>query len=164
MRSIRHCPNCGHPISGRPNKKFCSANCRKRFSEGVQNSYESSEKKNRNMRLFDSASRLARPYFELSPFERLGIMREYILLARNGDTKMREVLCNPHLMNKGNEYGNPFRGGRGRSYGSLAQSCEAYCKYFWNASQLWTLVWRLTVRLMMQFREGQLSRMSCVQN
>ena len=91
-------------------------------------------KKNRNMRLFDSASRLARPYFELSPFERLGIMREYILLARNGDTKMREVLCNPYLMNKRNEYGNPFRGGRGRSYGSLAQSCEAYCKYFWNAS------------------------------
>jgi hypothetical protein len=33
-----------------------------------------------------------------------------------------------------NDYGNPFRGKRGKSYGSLAQACETYCQYFWNAS------------------------------
>jgi len=134
MRLIRHCPNCGHPICGRPNKKFCSANCRKRSSEPLQNSYESSEKKKRNLVLFDSASRLAEIYFQKPPIERLALMRDYVTMAREGNTKMREILSNSYLMDKKNDYGNPYKGKRGRSYGSLAQSCDAYCRYFWNAS------------------------------
>ena len=74
MQSLRFCKHCNDPISGRPNKKFCSPNCRKRLLRGAQNSLESREKKKRNLILFDSAARLAKIYFAQSPFERLGVM------------------------------------------------------------------------------------------
>ena len=134
MQSMRFCKHCNDPISGRPNKKFCSPNCRKRFSEGLQNSFESREKKKRNCILFDSAARLAKIYFAQSPFGRLGLMQNYISMARGGNTKMREILSNYYLMKSDNDYGNPYKGNRGRNYGSLAAACERYCRYYWNAS------------------------------
>ena len=134
MQSLRFCKHCSNTLSGRPNKKFCSPNCRKRFSEGIQNSLESREKKKRNYVLFDSAARLAKIYFQHSPFERLGLMQNYILMARKGNTKMRAILSNYHLMKPDNDYGNPYKGTRGRSFGSVAAACERYCRYYWNAS------------------------------
>ena len=134
MSQKRFCKHCKVLITGRPHKLFCSGNCRKRSSEKKQNSYASREKNNRNMRLFDSASRMARIYFKLAPFERLGLMRELIIIAREGDGKMRSILSNAYLMDDENDYGNPFRGKRGKSYGSLARECEAYCQHYWNAS------------------------------
>ena len=138
MRLIRHCPNCGHPICGRPNKKFCSANCRKRSSEPLQNSYESSEKKKRNLVLFDSASRLAEIYFQKPPIERLALMRDYVTMAREGNTKMREILSNSYLMDKKNDCGNPYKGKRGRSYGSR-------CRYSCGGIEQSTIAMRLTL-------------------
>lgn len=134
MQSSRTCRHCKTPISGRPNKVFCSANCRKRHSEGTQNSFESREKKKRNYILFDSAAFLAKNYFQQSPFERLGLMQNYISMAREGNTKMREILSNYYLMKPDNDYGNPYKGKRGQSFGSLAAACERYCRYYWNAS------------------------------
>jgi len=134
MQNLRICRHCSVPIIGRPNKKFCSPNCRKRFSEGTQNSFESREKKKRNYVLFDSAARLAKIYVQHSPFERLGLMQGYILMAREGNTKMREILSNYKLLKTDNDYGNPYKGSRGRSFGSLAAACERYCRYYWNAS------------------------------
>ena len=134
MQSPRFCKHCGNPISGRPNKKYCSSNSRKRCSEGKQNSLESREKKKRNLILFDSAARLAKIYFAQSPFERLGLMQTYILMAREGNSKMREILSNSYLRSPKNDYGNPYKGIRGRNFGSLAAACERYCRYYWNAS------------------------------
>ena len=134
MQSLRFCQHCRIPISGRPNKKFCSPNCRKRFSEGTQNSFESREKKKRNYVLFDSAACLANIYFQKSPFARLGLMQNYISMERQGNAKMREMLSNIYLRDSKNDYGNPYKGKRGRSYGSLAAACERYCRYYWNAS------------------------------
>ena len=134
MQSMRFCKHCSNPINGRPNKKFCSPNCRKRFSEGLQNSFESREKKKRNYILFDSAARLAKIYFAQSPFERLGLMQTYISMAREGNSKMREILSNSFLRSPKNDYGNPYKGIRGRNFGSLAAACERYCRSYWNAS------------------------------
>ena len=134
MQRLRFCKHCSNPINGRPNKKFCSPNCRKRFSEGLRNSCESREKKKRNCVLFDSASRLAEIYFRRPPHERFELMENYISMARDGNSKMREMLSNEYLMNPENEYGNPYKGKRGKSYGSLAAECDGYCRYYWNAS------------------------------
>ena len=112
----RFCKHCKVPITGRSHKLFCRGNCRKRASEKTQNSFASREKYNCNMRLFDSASRLARIYFQLAPFERLGLMREFIIIARDGDGKMRNILSNAYLTDDENDYGNPFRGKHGKSY------------------------------------------------
>ena len=85
------------------------------------------------MRLFDSASRVAELYFKRLPFDRLGLMREYIALAKQGNGKMRDILSNKYLLDRTNNYGNPFKGKRGKSFGSLAQACEKYCRRYWNA-------------------------------
>ena len=61
-------------------------------------------------------------------------MQNYISMAREGNTKMREMLSNVYLRDSKNDYGNPYKGNRGRSYGSLAAACERYCRYYWNAS------------------------------
>ena len=134
MQSFRFCRHCNEPIKGRPNKKYCGPNCRKRFSEATQNSLESSEKKKRNYVLFDSASRLAEVYFQQPPFERLGLMKAYIEMAREGASKMREMLSNDYLRDSKNDYGNPYKSKRGRSFGSLAAECERYSRYYWNTS------------------------------
>jgi len=134
MQRLWFCRHCRVPISGRPNKKFCGPNCRKRFSERTQNSFTSREKKRRNFVLFDSATRLAEIYFQQPPFERLGLMHTYIEMAKEGESKMREILSNAYLWDWKNDYGNPYKGKRGRSFGSLAAACERYCRYYWNAS------------------------------
>ena len=124
MYQRKVCQHCEAFYNGRRNQIFCSSNCRKRYSEPVQNSLKSKEKKNHNMRLFDSASRVAELYFKRPPFERLGMMRDYIALAKQGNGKMREILSNKYLLDQTNNYGNPFKGKRGKSFGSLAQACE----------------------------------------
>ena len=86
------------------------------------------------MRLIDSASRIAELYFARPPFERLGMMRGYIALAKQGNGKMREILSNEYLLDRKNNDGNPFKGKRGKSFGSLAQACEEYCRHYWKAS------------------------------
>ena len=134
MNQRKICQHCEASFTGRKNKIYCSANCRKRHSEPVQNSLKSKEKKNHNMRLFDSASRVAELYFKRPPFDRLEMMRGYIELAKQGNGKMREILSNEYLLDNKNNYGNPFKGKRGKSFGSLAQACEEYCRRYWNAS------------------------------
>ena len=134
MYQRKVCQHCEAFFKGRRNKIYCSANCRKRYSEPVQNSLKSREKKNSNMRLIDSASRIAELYFTHPPFERLGMMRGYIALAKQGNGKMREILSNEYLLDRKNNYGNPFKGKRGKSFGSLAQACEEYCRRYWKAS------------------------------
>ena len=55
-------------------------------------------------------------------------------MAREGNAKMREMHSNAYLRDPKNDYGNPYKGKRGRSFGSLALACEEYCKRYWNAS------------------------------
>jgi hypothetical protein len=61
-------------------------------------------------------------------------MKTYIATAREGNAKMREILSNVYLKDSKNEYGNPYKGKRGRSFGSLSLACEEYCTRYWNAS------------------------------
>ena len=61
-------------------------------------------------------------------------MQNYISMAREGNTKMREILSNYYLMKPDNDYGNPYTGKHGQSFGSLAAACERYCGYYWSSS------------------------------
>ena len=141
MLQIRLCLHCKVPIEGRRDKKFCSDGCRKRANENKQNSYESVEKRNKNYRLFDRASRLMAMCVDHPPFERLGFIEKLIQIARSGeDNELRAVLSNRYLMDGSNDYGNPFLGKRGRSYGSLAAMAERYAQRYWKAS-IWEVVY-----------------------
>jgi hypothetical protein len=48
-------PQCSSAVTGRPNKIFCTANCRKRHSELTRNSYTSPTKRRENREFFDRA-------------------------------------------------------------------------------------------------------------
>ena len=93
MELMRLCINCDSKVIGRRDRIYCSSNCRKRYSENTQNSYSSKLKRDRNYRFFDRCSRLSEFYFSHPPFERLGLMQEWIELARSGkDKPLRDIL------------------------------------------------------------------------
>lgn len=134
MEQVRLCKNCDSKMIGRKDRKYCSPNCRKRYSENTQNSYSSKSKRDRNYRFFDRCSRLSEFYFSHPPFERLGLMQEWIELARSGkDKPLRDILSNKFLMSQ-SDYGNPYSGKRGKYFGNIASECEEYCRRFWKAS------------------------------
>ena len=68
----RLCPQCGSAVTGRPNKIFCTPNCRKRHSEPTSNSVCSPTKRRENQELFDRALRLGEELYATPPEQRLG--------------------------------------------------------------------------------------------
>jgi len=135
QRNTKLCIRCDTEFLFRANKKFCSANCRRRHGEVTQNSLMCREKRRRNLEFFDRASCIAEQYFRLIPQDRDDYMLRLIWIARSGEDKsLRDVLTNKLLLDPSNNLGNHLRGNRGRSYGSIAQAAQAYCRKFWNAS------------------------------
>ena len=130
----RLCLKCGTQIFGRPNKRFCSSNCRKSASKLKQNSQTSKSKRQENTRLFERAQRLAELLYSTSPNERLGFMKELIDVARSGkDNHLRLVLTNymllhPHPINDDHLF---HRGSH--TFCTIAQAANNYCKRFWQA-------------------------------
>ena len=132
---VGSCVNCSTEFRFRSNKKFCSSNCRKRYGETKKNSVSSPTKWRANMELFDSASRIAEIYFQLPVPERDKFMCNLIEQARSGENKrMRQVLSNKVLLDKTNNWGNPYKGKRGKAFGSIAQEAQSYCQIHWGAN------------------------------
>ena len=135
LSKVRQCPRCNTKVTGRPNKLYCSANCRKRYLEFRQNSMNSREKRNRNFRLIERAARIAELYFGEPVTKRLGLMSNLVSIARSGEDKqLRIILSSPYFLDSSNPNGNPFRGKRGEYFGSIAAEAEKYCRKFSNAS------------------------------
>ena len=91
----RRCPRCGTSVSGRPNRVYCSSNCRKRHTEGERNATFSMAKRRENTELYDRAKRLTEMLYLKPPLERLGFMKDLIDIARAGsDAQLRDILSN----------------------------------------------------------------------
>ena len=132
---MKLCLRCQTEFAFRANKKFCSANCRKRSGEIKQNSTLSNETWRRNMEFFDRAARMAECLYSLPPPQRPEYLSTIIAMARSGeDRSLRDLLSNKILLDPTNSWGNHLSGNRGRSYGSIAQAAEAFCRENWNAS------------------------------
>ena len=94
----RRCPRCGAVVTGRPNKIYCPANCRKRHREIKRNSVLSMAKRRENTGLYDRAIRLTEMLYSIPPHERLGFMKDLIDRARlGGDAQLRDILSNQTL-------------------------------------------------------------------
>jgi len=93
------CAHCRKTFSYRPNKRFCSSNCRKRNNEGIKNSVFSLAKRRENGEFFERSLRLAEVVYSAPPFERLGIMKDLIAEARTGeDRQLMDILTNQKLL------------------------------------------------------------------
>ena len=132
---IRQCPHCKAKVSGRPNKIYCSSNCRKRATEMKSNSQFSPTKRRENTEFFERALRLAEELYKTIPSQRLGFMKDLINYARTGnDCELRNILCNPMLL-KPNPYTQRFLFyRRSREYCTISQAASNYCKRFWRAN------------------------------
>ena len=130
----RFCPKCNTQLEGRPNKRFCSSNCRKRYAEPTRNAKFSPTKHRESVEFFDRALRLAEIVYTTPPFERLGLVKQLIDAARYGEDKhLRDILSNRYLL-QAHPYREPhlfYR--RRRSYLTIAQIARNYCKRFWHA-------------------------------
>lgn len=130
----RVCPKCKMKLEGRPNKRFCSSNCRKRYSEHTRNAKLSVTKQRESAEFFDRAIRLAEIIYVAPPAERLGLIKQLIDEARYGDDKqLRDILSNRYLL-QAHPYREPYLFYlRRRSYMTIAQIARNYCKRFWHA-------------------------------
>ena len=130
----RKCQRCLKPISGRPNKLYCSSNCRKRHTEFKSNSYQSPSKRREKHEFFDRALRLAEGLYSIPPNQRHGYLKELIDYAReSGDSKLREVLTSHYLLHPNPEYDKWLFYRRNRAYLTIAQAVHYYCKSLWKA-------------------------------
>ena len=128
------CDHCRNTFPYRANKRFCSSNCRKRNNEGTRNSFYSSTKRRENTELFERSMRLAEILYSAPPYERLGIMRDLIAEARSGkDRQLMDILTNQRLLRPNPQNDRWLFYKRSRSYGTIAQAANNYCKRFWKA-------------------------------
>ena len=133
-KNDRRCPKCNNPVTGRPNKIYCSSNCRKRANEFTRNSFCSVTKRRENAEFFDRAKRLAEELYTIPPSKRLGFMKNLIDHARRGgDAQLRDILSNYKLLRPHPLEDRHLFHRRSRSYLTIAQVASRYCRRFWKA-------------------------------
>ena len=133
-KTKRLCPQCSSEVTGRPNKIFCTSNCRKRHSEPTRNSYSSPTKRRENREFFDRALRLGEELYAVLPNQRLGFMKDLIDHARLGeDCQLQDILSNYKLLHPHPYHDTHLFPKHSRSYCTIAQATSNYCKRFWKA-------------------------------
>ena len=131
----RRCPRCGAAVTGRPNKIYCSANCRKRHKEIKRNSVLSMAKRRENTELYDRAIRLTEMLYSIPPQERLGFMKDLIDLARlGGDAQLRDILSNQTLIKLAWDEKKRFLQRNHNDYCTITRAASNYCKRYWCAN------------------------------
>ena len=131
----RRCPRCGTPVSGRPNKIYCTANCRKRHREGKRNAALSMVKRRENAELYDRAKRLTEMLYLTPPLERLGFMKDLIDIARAGkDAQLRDILSNQILIKLSWSDKQKYLHRNCSDYCTISQAASNYCKRFWKTN------------------------------
>ena len=142
----KHCIKCGQAFYGRSNKKFCSHNCRKLFSQQTirattpVNSKNSECKKREQYELFDTALRLAEILYTLPPSERLGFMERLILMARSGEhPKLKQILTMPTLLNANRKRKSLFWRRAPANHRTISQAANNYCKRFWKRNVIFVV-------------------------
>ena len=132
-KTKRLCPRCSSEVTGRPNKIFCTSNCRKRHSEPKRNSYSSPTKRRENQEFFDRALRLGEGLYGIPPNQRLGYIKDLIDHARLGeDCQLQDILSNYKLLHPHPHNDRHLFPKHWRSYRTIAQATYNYCKRFWR--------------------------------
>ena len=132
--TIKICEHCGTAYEARRStKRFCSDTCRVYANRPLQNAYNSPTKRRKDAEFFDAALRIGEALYALPLDQQLGYMQDLIAQAREGNSKLRQILTNRKLLkpNSVNELwlfpnGTPM-------YCTIAQAAKRYCWKFWKA-------------------------------
>jgi len=94
-----NCAHCDASFTYRSNKKYCSANCRKRANEPTQNSFSSKKVRYANERTIERAKWLGIAYYQTPPRFRLCFIFELIEQAiALGDKHLMNILTNYKML------------------------------------------------------------------
>lgn len=120
----------------RSNQKFCCRKCQKasthNSARATQNSFYSPTKWRHNYDIYDLAFRLAETYYSVVPGKRLGLINDWINLARAEPGLLREVLSNRTLLrpNPATERWKFHRGSP--EYLTISQVANRFCLKMWG--------------------------------
>jgi len=137
------CPYCEIQFTKRRrDQKFCKSGCRSLFGQRKAraqtsvNSTNSRDKHRSNLELFDRMIVLTELYHKTPIDQRLGVLRELVAAARDGDFKLRAVLSNPVLINTSRARDSYPRAllRRHQFPLSIGKIVDLYCRRFWKAS------------------------------
>lgn len=84
------------------------------------------------MEFFDLARRMAERLYSLPPFQRLGLIREVIALARAGNPALRRLLTHHLLLRPDPNPSWLFHRRAPAVYLTIAQAADRYCRRFWG--------------------------------
>lgn len=122
---IVECLSCGEPFhQTRPNRKHCSANCRKKASRNTARGDRTVEKRRRRETHYDRARALQETVYKTVPEQRLGIMRE-ILQHAASDAQLRAILTDRKLLGASRRFAGQL---------NIAMAGNAYTRKFLGIS------------------------------
>ena len=135
MRTVT-CNQCGASFCAqRSSAKYCNPSCRKAASRGGihENRQSSPTKRRRENEFFDLHMRLCEFYYGIPPIDRERYLESLIDRAREGDTRIKQVLTCLYLLKpkEGSKVYN-FRGSR--AYPTIAQEASRFVQTRWGVS------------------------------
>lgn len=99
------CLGCGLTFQKqRKNQQYCSRPCQKakthNAARGPRTTTNSPEKRLEKRRQRATLNWMNETFYRTAPGQRLGIIKDWLDRARNGDTKLRAVFCRPDFLEK----------------------------------------------------------------
>ena len=92
----RTCPNCRTLFHAkRPNQSYCGRTCQKNATRGPRAGNLSSDQRDDNRRDWSLLCWLNKTYYNTRPDERLGLVKDWLDAARDGDARLGRVLSKP---------------------------------------------------------------------
>lgn len=132
------CPHCQQPFAAkRKGQQYCARPCAKaatrHTSRGPRTVAESWSERARCRAHNGRAIELAAWLYMTPPAERLGLMAKLIAAARGHDAQLRSIFTDPRLLGASPHEPWLFFRKAPRSYKTIAQAADAYCRRFWGA-------------------------------
>ncbi len=92
------CAKCGAPFAPkRKDQTYCGRACQRNGSRGSRKASASPSQRRANADDWGRLQDLNATYYGTKPAERLGLLKDWLDRARDGDTKLRRVLARPEF-------------------------------------------------------------------
>jgi hypothetical protein len=114
------CPKCGAPFDPGPRSRtYCSRSCQRNATRGSRKAADSHAQRQINREDWSLLHWLNETYYGTRPDERLGLLKDWLDLARSSDTRLARALSKP-------EFFAPEAGDRRAFLRRNGKGCSAY--------------------------------------
>lgn len=131
----KSCPVCSTDfVPKRVDQKYCSSKCRKNNyqkhnrSKNPVNSTYSPTKRRDNLELFDRSRCFGEMYYNTPPWERDDFLNTLVVQAKNGNSKVRNVLNNQMMLRADSSDKKLFYKHSPSIHQTITQLANDYCR------------------------------------